>query len=118
MSFEGTRGGGATLPRVWPLIEQSLAGKICCRSSRDKRPMVLAFKVIGQMVTSEVSSMTQKSGKSGPDRTTLSVAAMGVFGVLITNIRLVLITDDVIMHLSQVGSGQVMLTGRGPAGYS
>ena len=40
------------------------------------------------------------------------------FGVLITNIMLVLITDYVFMHLGQVGSGQVMSTGRGPAAYS
>ena len=51
--------------------------------------------------------MTRKSGKSGPDRTTLRVAAMWFFGVLITNIMLVLITDDVFMHLGQVASGQV-----------
>ena len=61
--------------------------------------------------------MTQKSGKSGPDRTTFSVAAV-FFGVLITNIMLVLITDDVFMHLGQVGSGQVRSTSRGPARYS
>ena len=42
--------------------------------------------------------MIQKSGKSGPDRMTLSMAAMGVFGVLITTIMLVLITYDVFMH--------------------
>ena len=29
------------------------------------------------------------------------------FGVLITNFMLALITDDVFMHLGQVGSGQV-----------
>ena len=62
--------------------------------------------------------MTQKSGKSGPDRTTLSVAAVFFFGVLITNIMLVLITDDIFMHLGKVGSGQVRSTGRGPARYS
>ena len=37
------------------------------------------------------------------------------FGVLVRNIMLVLITDDVFMHLGQVGSGQVRSTGRGPA---
>ena len=61
--------------------------------------------------------MTQKSGKSGPDRTTLSVAAV-FFVVLITDIMLVLITDDIFIHLGQVGSGQVRSTGRGPARYS
>ena len=82
------------------------------------KPTVPGFKVKGQMVTSGVRSMSQKSGKSGPDRTTLSVAAMRFFGVLITNNMLVLITDDIFMHLDQVGSGQVSSTGRGPAGYS
>ena len=61
--------------------------------------MVSGFKVIGQMVTSELRSMTQKSEKSGPYRTTLSVAAMEFFRVLITNIMLFFITDDVSMHL-------------------
>ena len=32
---------------------------------------------------------------------------MFFFGVLITNFMLALITDDVFMHLGQVGSGQV-----------
>ena len=64
--------------------------------------------------------MTQKSGKSGPDKTTLRlVTGYNVFfGMLITNIMLVLITDDVFMHLGQVGSGQVRSTGSGPDGYS
>ena len=70
------------------------------------------------MVTSDVRSMTQKSVKSGPDRTAKIVAGVRFFGVLITNIMLVLITDDVFIHLGQVGSGQVGSTGRGPAGYS
>ena len=60
------------------------------------------------MVTSEVRSVTQKSGKSGLDKTMLSVAAMGIFG----NTILVLITDDVFMHLGQVGSGQDRSTDR------
>ena len=47
--------------------------------------------------------MTQKSGKSGPDKTTKSMAAMGVFEVLITNIVLVLITYDIFVHLGQDG---------------
>ena len=62
--------------------------------------------------------MTHKSGKSGHDRTTLSVAIMRAFGMMITNIMLVLIIGDVFMYLGQVGSGQVRSTGRGPAGYS
>ena len=42
----------------------------------------------------------------------------GVFGALITNIMLVLTTDDVFMlNEGQVGSGQVRSTGKGPAGY-
>ena len=59
-----------------------------------------------------------KSGKSGPVRKSLSVAAKGFFGVLITNIVLVLITDDVLKHLDQVGSGQVRSTSRRRDGYS
>ena len=43
---------------------------------------------------------------------------MGFFGALITNIMLVLITDNVFMHLVQVGSGQVRSTSKGFAGYS
>ena len=46
------------------------------------------------------------------------MAAMRFFGVLIKNTMLVLIIDDVFMHLGQAGSGQVRSTGRGPAGYS
>ena len=46
-------------------------------------------------MTSKVRSMTQKSGKSGPD-----------------NIMLVFITNNVFMHLGQIGSGQVRSTGR------
>ena len=51
--------------------------------------------------------------KSGPVKTSYSVAAKGFFGMLITNIMLVLITDDVFMHLGQVGSGQVRSTSKG-----
>ena len=88
-----------------------------CRD--ETKPMVPGFKVIDQMVTSEGRSITQKSRKAGPDRTTSSVSALFFFyGALITNIMLVLIAYDVFMHLGQVGSGQVRSTGRGPAGYS
>ena len=45
------------------------------------------------------------------------MAAKGFFGVLITNIVLVLITDDVFKHLDQVGSGQVRSTSRRRDGY-
>ena len=68
-------------------------------------------------MTSDVRSMTQKSVKSGPDRTAKIVAGVRFFGVLITNIMLVLITDDIFMHLGQVGSGQVRSTARGPTRY-
>ena len=59
-----------------------------------------------------------KGGGGGRDRTTQSVAAVRIFGVLITNIMLVLITDDVFMHLGQVESGHRRSTVRSPAGYS
>ena len=48
-----------------------------------------------------------KWGKLGPVRTSPSELVMFSFGVMITNFILALITDDVFMHLGQVGSGQV-----------
>ena len=69
------------------------------------------------MVTSDVRSMTQKSGESG--RLDVKCGCdVFFFVVLIANVTLVLITDDVFMHLGQVGSGQVRSTGRGPADNS
>ena len=59
-----------------------------------------------------------KVGKSGTCENVVKCGCCGVFEVLITNIMLVLITDDVLMHLGRVGSGQVRSTSRGPAGYS
>ena len=82
----------------------------------ERKPMIPNFKVLGHWLAFQVRSMTQKSGKSGPVGTSLSELVTGFFGALITNFMLVLITDDVFMHLGQVGSGQVRSTSRRPAG--
>ena len=76
------------------------------------------MKVIGRMVTSEVRSMTQKSGNRDLIERRKVWLLCFFFVVLIKNIMLLSITDDVFMHLVQVGSGQVRSTGRGPAWYS
>ena len=61
---------GSDPSRVWPLIELEPRGKIHHVGRHETKLTVLGFKVIGQRVTSEVSSITQKSGKSGSDRMT------------------------------------------------
>ena len=72
VSFDGTR--GVRPPRVWSPIDLQPRGKKHRVGRYETKPAVPSFNVICQIVTSEVRTMIQKSGKSGPDRTTLSVA--------------------------------------------
>ena len=62
--------------------------------------------------------MTQKSGNRDLIERRKVWLLCFFFVVLIKNIMLLSITDDVFMHLVQVGPGQVRSTGRGPAWYS
>ena len=62
----------------------------------EKKPMLPNFKVLGHWLTCQVSPMTQ----NGENWDLLELR-------LITNFLLGFITDDVFMHLGQVGSGQV-----------
>ena len=71
--------------RVWPMIELELRGKYERVPRDERKPTIPNFKVLGHWLTFQVRSMTEKSGKSGPVRTSLIVAAIGFFGVLIMN---------------------------------
>ena len=54
---------------VWPLIEIELRGKNERVVRDERKPMIPNFKVLVHWLTFQVRSMTQKSGKSGPVRT-------------------------------------------------
>ena len=58
--LHGTGGGGTTSPRVWLLIELELRFKNQRVACHETKPLTPEFKVLGQPVTSEVRSMTQK----------------------------------------------------------
>ena len=76
----------------------------------EKKPMLPNFKMLESLVDLPGLVNDPKRGKLGPVRTSLSELVMFFFVcvcVLITNFMLGLITDDVFMHLGQVGSGQV-----------
>ena len=54
---------------VSPLIELEFRGKNERVARDERKPMIPNFKVLGHRLTLQVRSMTQKSGKSGPVRT-------------------------------------------------
>ena len=56
-------GGGDATPRVWLLIELELRFKAQRVACHETKPLTPEFKVLGQPVTSEVKSMTQKWSK-------------------------------------------------------
>ena len=53
-------GGGYDPPRVWLLSELELRFKNQRVACHETKPLTPEFKVLGQPVTSEVRSMTQK----------------------------------------------------------
>ena len=56
----GGGGGGTTSPRVWLLSELELRFKNQRVACHETKPLTSEFKVLGQPVTSEVRSMSQK----------------------------------------------------------
>ena len=59
-NLHGTGGGGYEPPRVWLLSELELRLKNQSVACHETKPLTPGFKVLGQPVTSEVRSMTQK----------------------------------------------------------
>ena len=60
-NLHGTGGGGGyDPPRVWLLSEVELRLKNQRVACHETKPLIPEFKVLGQLVTCEVRSMTQK----------------------------------------------------------
>ena len=61
-------------------MELELRGKNESAAPGDRKPMIFKFKVLDHWSTFQVRSMTQKSGKSGPARTSYSEGAIFLGG--------------------------------------